>query len=305
MHEKKNLSFFNAHTWKWIKFLACYAFFLISGKVTLTSWNILEEYFFFLSHFKATAETNVGQTKIKHHLRLELNFSFVSLSLCFTSSCMRSPSRAEHTLWTPGSAGPRQGKKRSKYRFHLLFAGSSPVILKPSVSGYIPHLPVHSTVKSYWPLPPENFLGLEKKMRERAAEGERGREGGGRGEGEEAEAHETLPLAGEKKEKWYGLRFFFYFFLFWDEAKIPEFHLIHKWLQLWPTEAAESGGVSGSFGGELRKRTVDFPAEQNLLIKEGAVRWITAGLKSETETAEKEAEGHCEDHKGVLIQLGS
>lgn len=76
------------------------------------SWNILEEYFFFFSHFKAAAEVNMSQTKIKHHSRLELNFSFVSLSLCFTSSCMRSPSRAVHTLWTPGLAGPHEGKKK-------------------------------------------------------------------------------------------------------------------------------------------------------------------------------------------------
>lgn len=209
------------------------------------------------------------------------------------------PSRAH------GLAGPHEGEKK-KYRFHLPFAGSSPVILKPSVSGYIPHLPVHSTVKSYWPLPPENFLGLEKKNeRERAGEGERGREGGGRGEGEEAAAHETLPLAREKKEKWYGLRFFFYFFCFKMRLKSQNSTWSTNGFNYDPQRQLRAAAYLAASAGSCGRKTVDFPAEENLLIKEGAVRWITAGLRSETETAAKEAEGRCEDHKEVLIQLGS
>lgn len=106
---------------------------------------------------------------------------------------------------------------------------------------------------NHWPLPLKDFLGNGKEYE---WEGERGRRR------EEKKADVTDFLTRGKNR---NIMLWDFFFFSWGEAKILEFHLIHKWFQLWPTKPASTKSC-------WQKQTgVDFPAEENLLITEGDV----------------------------------
>lgn len=133
----------------------------------------------------------------------------------------------------------------------LTFACPSLIILKPSVSGNIPHLLLHSTLqitdlflsRTFWEWKRERVRGTEREK-------ERGNEGW---------CNRLSDWRKETEISCFGM------FVFWGEAKILEYHLIHKWFQIWPTKPASTKSY-------WQKQTgVDFPAEENLLITEGDV----------------------------------
>lgn len=136
--------------------------------------------------------------------------------------------------------------------------------MKPSGSGNIPHLPwvdAFSTA-SCWPLRLKDFLRMEKneRLREWDGKGERESE---REKGNEGWCNSLSGWRKELGEKITQLGR-------WDEARIPKFHLIHKWFQLWPTKAAESSSyLAASTKSYWQNQTgVHFPAEENLLVTE-------------------------------------
>lgn len=137
----------------------------------------------------------------------------------------------------------------------LTFASSSLVILKPSVLGNIPHALMHSALeitdlflsRTFWEWKRERE---SERVRGRESEKEREREEDKKKRGNEGWCNS---LSGWRKET--EITCFGIFFFFWGEAKIPEFHLIHKWFQLRPTEPANSSSVSGRFHQELLTKT--------------------------------------------------